>query len=802
MNRLTTFLLIIICMGTVQAQGYSGGSGTLTDPYHIATAQDLIDLGNTPDDHDKHFVLTNDLDMDGFQVKPIGYYSNPFTGIFDGVDHVVSKLTINRPDQYGVGLFGYLSEGGVIKNLIVEDVSITGCCEVGGVAGTNEGGVIINSSSTGLVTGEDHVGGLIGENHGGTILKSSSLANVQGRWGVGGLVGRNISTWGVAGVIADCYAGGDVTGNHQVGGIAGQNLYSRIGGSYATGEIKAVGEYGGVGEVGGLVGWNLGEIGNCYATGTVAGQYAVGGLVGSNMARWSLEYGTHHGDVEHCFSTGTVSGISRVGALVGLGDPQSVESSFWNNETAGQKSSAGGQGLLMSEMQDTKTFTDLGWDFERPIWAIEPNDYPRLVWNEPVCSAGTIAEHVYEIDIVTAWYLGAPDDPDDTEYSLGIEVRTDHCVDKIEVITPTGKSFIIPKTYSKFVISGTTAETEREYIPQKCAFEWDFEAEFGSPEELMTFGDGTYTVIAHYTDDSKGSTEVWFGIPGTNDPIPEPAIEPAFTNVSHGETLTSPVLLQWKTCPNANFAWLDLEMDSSPYLHFTFSPEATVLDKTLDLAEGDWEADLACDILYDTKNSDGIVTRVGRSKESNYEFTVEMDKIIDDFEMYNNYSPNRPFQTWIDGYGFTTPAPGNPGNGTGAGIGHNIWDDDSPHQHLDIMEKEIVKKGYQSMPVYYEGAGSQVDRELDNENWASLGVQTLFIAIYGDEDSTGQLYVKINDSQIGNNQNRPDIASENWQVWKIDLSSVSSLDNVTKLSIGVDGAGANGVFYLDDIRLD
>jgi len=40
-----------------QAQ-YSGGSGTAEDPYQIATAADLIALGETPDDYDKHFILT------------------------------------------------------------------------------------------------------------------------------------------------------------------------------------------------------------------------------------------------------------------------------------------------------------------------------------------------------------------------------------------------------------------------------------------------------------------------------------------------------------------------------------------------------------------------------------------------------------------------------------------------------------------------------------------------------------------------------------------------------------------------
>ncbi|HEC03431.1 MAG TPA: rhodanese-like domain-containing protein, partial [Phycisphaerales bacterium] len=43
---------------------YSGGAGTPEDPYQIATAADLIALGEDPNDYDKHFILTADIDLD------------------------------------------------------------------------------------------------------------------------------------------------------------------------------------------------------------------------------------------------------------------------------------------------------------------------------------------------------------------------------------------------------------------------------------------------------------------------------------------------------------------------------------------------------------------------------------------------------------------------------------------------------------------------------------------------------------------------------------------------------------------
>jgi hypothetical protein len=60
---LTVSLFFLATISAAHAQ-YSGGSGTADDPYQIATAADLIALGETPDDYDEHFILTADIDLD------------------------------------------------------------------------------------------------------------------------------------------------------------------------------------------------------------------------------------------------------------------------------------------------------------------------------------------------------------------------------------------------------------------------------------------------------------------------------------------------------------------------------------------------------------------------------------------------------------------------------------------------------------------------------------------------------------------------------------------------------------------
>ena len=178
--------LIVCTLGLPAQAQYSGGSGTAEDPYEIATAADLIALGETPDDYDKHFILTADIDLDPnlpggrvFDRAVIAPHTNPFTtfhdgaefsGTFDGNGHVISNLHICGTGY--LGLFGYSDYAAAISNLGLEAVSVIGTGKpvtmqsfpyyIGGLVGENRGS-ITSSYSTGAVTGDDYVGGLVGK---------------------------------------------------------------------------------------------------------------------------------------------------------------------------------------------------------------------------------------------------------------------------------------------------------------------------------------------------------------------------------------------------------------------------------------------------------------------------------------------------------------------------------------------------------------------------------------------------------------------------------------------------------------
>jgi hypothetical protein len=119
----------------------------------------------------------------------------------------------------------------------------------------------------------------------------------------------------------------------------------------------------------------------------------------------------------------------------------------------------------------------------------------------------------------------------------------------------------------------------------------------------------------------------------------------------------------------------------------------------------------------------------------------------------------------------------------------------------------IVHGGAQSMPLFYNNiAGatySEVERTfVPGQDWTEAGVQTLVLYVHGTSGNTGQLYVKVNGSKVFYNGGTDDIQQEEWKQWSIDLASFGvDLLNVTTLTIGIDGIGASGTLYFDDIRL-
>lgn len=130
------------------ANSYAGGDGSKTNPYEIATAEQLAKLasdvnnGNTPQAFlGKYFKLIADIDLSGGIWKPIGKYYNDgngknrlFFGKFDGNGHVIKNMHIQWEDaddnaKSVWGLFSTLQGESstnltTVTNLIIENATV------------------------------------------------------------------------------------------------------------------------------------------------------------------------------------------------------------------------------------------------------------------------------------------------------------------------------------------------------------------------------------------------------------------------------------------------------------------------------------------------------------------------------------------------------------------------------------------------------------------------------------------------------------------------------------------------------
>jgi hypothetical protein len=300
------------------------GSGTESDPYKIASLDDLIFISENDCWWDACFIQTANIDAsatktlnEGSGFSPIGNETTKFTGSYNGAGYTIDSLSINRASSYYVGLFGY-TYGADIDSLGLTNVDIQGYF---------------------------YVGGLIGYSHNSTVSACYTICSVSGNgYYIGGLIGFNTSR----STVSYCYSGGSVSGS----------------GSYK----------------GGLIGYNTfnSTVSSCYSTGSVSGIGAyIGGLVGCNYSNAIVSF---------CYSIGSVSGVGdNVGDLVGYNN-STVTNCYYNSETATQSSGIGTDdnsqavtGLSISQMKQRSNFTD--WDFANtPIWEItDGTSFPCLV---------------------------------------------------------------------------------------------------------------------------------------------------------------------------------------------------------------------------------------------------------------------------------------------------------------------------------------------------------------------------------------------------------------------------------------
>lgn len=317
MNKKIILLIFLIIISIKNWAQFAGGDGSESNPYIIS---DATQLNNVRNYLSSNFIITNDINLSGTWT-PIGTSGNPFKGYLNGDNHIISGLSINNGS--GIGLFGYVN-GGKIENINLNNVSISGTLNVGGLIGIVETSVNVNNCNvSGSITATGSLGGLIGVINNASTSSSPDvsitncnnniLLTINTAEDGGGLIGRIYWFASATLTVDNCSVSGTVnptTGSYyHHGGLIG-HVYTRgtsntiISSSFCTAEVP-----GNVNETGGLIGKiNAGasssvEVSNCYATGNVKGSSYIGGLIGMTYT----DTGTSKVNLKNCYSTGDVT---------------------------------------------------------------------------------------------------------------------------------------------------------------------------------------------------------------------------------------------------------------------------------------------------------------------------------------------------------------------------------------------------------------------------------------------------------------------------------------------------------------
>jgi hypothetical protein len=404
------------CSGNVAGDDCVGGTigynwnGSVTNSHSTGSVAGKSDVGGLAGINGGALTncrssssITGSYSAGGLAGTNKGSVANSYSsGIVTAWYSVGSLVGINEgslSNSYSSGsVTGWYSVGGLVGvnsetlSNSYSTASVTGRSDVGGLVGNNRGPVRY-SYATGSVVGEQDVGGLVGSNY-DAVRNSYATNAVAGEWNAGGLVGSNCGT------VRDSYSAGSLTGNYYAGGLVGGNN-GTVSNSFSTGSV--VGNY----YVGGLTGSNSGTVTNSYSTDSVTGSSIVSSLVGINglYGTVSNSFSTgnaagqyyvaglaavNFGTINNSYSSANVTGYEYAGGLLAVNWGGNASSSFWDTETSGQVTSAGGTGKTTAEMHNIVTFKGVGWDIATVApgttnsaytWNIvNEQTYPRLSW--------------------------------------------------------------------------------------------------------------------------------------------------------------------------------------------------------------------------------------------------------------------------------------------------------------------------------------------------------------------------------------------------------------------------------------
>ncbi len=328
---------------------WSGGSGTIDDPYLISDVEDFKKIFTSEEYLKVNYKLINDLDFSTTSDWNSGEISNyqAFSGTLDGDNHMILGLNTmsNIPSLF------YSLNKAVIKNLIFSESTIqskeSGWANLVAMMAydaTLEN--IIVTKSVKITGNASYAGGVVGTAYNTKFTKIANYADVKTNYEYEGKASGIVNV-GYAITLNECYNYGNIAASKSI----------------AAGLVAI------------LESDNTSDslIQNSYNFGNITSLMTGGGIVGKGES--SI--------IENTYNIFSKKLESNIGNIIGTSSYMGIKNTFYlssygnslvedvNNSTT----EINVMGKKEEELKEKSTY--LNFDFDN-IWEIENNNYPRL----------------------------------------------------------------------------------------------------------------------------------------------------------------------------------------------------------------------------------------------------------------------------------------------------------------------------------------------------------------------------------------------------------------------------------------
>ena len=328
---------------------WSGGNGTINDPYLISNVDEFKKIFTNEDYLKVNYKLVNDLDFSSVKDWDAGVISNyqAFSGTLDGDNHMIMGLSANS----NIPSLFYSLNKSTIKNIVFSEINLE-------VKESGWGNLlsmmahdsiienIIITKSVKIIGNASYAGGLIGTSYNTSFDRIATYATINTNYEYDG-VASGIVNKGYGVKLNECYNYGSITAKKSiVGGLVS------ILGNYSNEE---------------------GLIQNSYNFGDISSSLIGGGLVGEG----------ENSVLENTYNVFSKGLGKNIGNIIGSSSYMGIKNSFYledygnaltkdvNNSTT----LVNVMGKTSEQLKAKNTY--LNFDFD-DIWEISSNSYPSL----------------------------------------------------------------------------------------------------------------------------------------------------------------------------------------------------------------------------------------------------------------------------------------------------------------------------------------------------------------------------------------------------------------------------------------